>query len=182
MKGLCSLVCSCLLLLMCIFLPQQCRAGQEEALEMSPNRFSLLFNSYAKDFGLPRMPVTPQKKDKNERAVVHSYFLSNTLVIQYHLLPENTDKLRNVIFIGTGDGTEQSGQAMLLGAMAFVAALTPDMNSDQRGQLLKLLGLLPLEVVDGKPRGAVYGALRIQSSYSQKTGMLLVASPAKKAE
>ena len=82
-----------------------------------------------------------------------------------------------MLFIGAPDGTEQSGLQMIFGAMAFVAALTPELDADSRGAVLATLGLMPVKVTDGQQRSWQGQGIEMISQNNASTGLMVGSGP-----
>ena len=88
-------------------------------------------------------------------------------------------KITTIIYIGTGDGTVQSGTDIILGMAFAIAGVKPEWPTEKRGEVMRKLGLLSGD--DGLPKSseAVVGGVKFSFSYSQTTGVFFMIMPEK---
>lgn len=108
--------------------------------------------------------------------------LSGTLVgdsenigVSIFATPE-TKALQSAIFIGTGDGSQESGIEVTFGAVALVMAIeNPDMPQEERKNILKNLGLLNGEIFEVDKLSFERVGVKYTAMYSDVTGLLVTA-------
>lgn len=93
---------------------------------------------------------------------------------KYSAMTGTVDKewglLSSVTIIGAGDGTKESGAAILLGVGQFIAAADPELTAEERGQVMKDVGLLS-GIKDGAKGECVKNGLRYSFSFSSTVGL-----------
>lgn len=85
-----------------------------------------------------------------------------------------TKELESVIYIGTGDGSTQSGIAVSFGAVAVVMAIeNPQMVPEKRKEILISLGLLNGEIFEKDNISIVRNGIKYTAMFSESTGLWL---------
>lgn len=94
--------------------------------------------------------------------------------------PETMD-LQSVIYIGTGDGSTQSGIAASFGAVALVMAIeNPAMLPEDRKKILIDLGLLNGEIFETEKISIVRNGVKYTSMFSESIGLFVTAEKSDK--
>lgn len=153
------------------------QAMERPVMALVPKAFIRNFNKYAEEFGCPTMPDKPTKDQSGAAARVRTYMLNDNMFIQFQTPSDGGETLLGIILAGQGDGSPESGKNLLFAAMGTVAAITPGLSADSRGNILRELGIAPLACMDGKTRNAVIDGVSMQTLYSQQMGLMLTASP-----
>ena len=138
----------------------------------------MVFNSCAHGMLVPPMPSEPSEKEEGNHMLVAKYRLNKHMVIQFLMPKSGEDALEMAIFAGTDDGSDEAGQHLLLGAMAFVVTLTQGYGPEQREEILEHLGIAPAVLMDGMPRVRETGGFILQSQYTKESGLIVMAFPA----
>lgn len=87
-------------------------------------------------------------------------------------------KVQSITYIGSGDGSAHSGTQVLFGVVAVIMAIEdPDMNVDERGQILTDLDIENLS--KDHPISLVRNGIQYNLSMSEYTGVMLIAEPQK---
>lgn len=87
-------------------------------------------------------------------------------------------KIQSITYIGSGDGSAHSGTQVLFGVVAVIMAIEdPDMNVDERGQILTDLDIENLN--KDHPISLVRNGIQYNLSMSEYTGVMLIAEPQK---
>ncbi|MDA7845277.1 hypothetical protein N9A04_00310 [Rickettsiales bacterium] len=86
--------------------------------------------------------------------------------------------MRTLAMVSTGDGTQESGDAVIKNLHAFISTITPGLTSEHRINLIKQMGVLEgNEMGNGfiiKPDGR---RIRYEYARSNKTGLVVIANP-----
>lgn len=85
-------------------------------------------------------------------------------------------KITSVIYIGTGDGTPESGANILLGLGFAIAGVKPNWSPKQRLDVLKKLGFGTSDSLPEKSSVTMEGVL-FEFRFSQETGVWLIMTP-----
>ena len=157
--------------------PQTALAAEDPTMDVSIPQFIVAYNIAAGALNTSGLPAEPSKRQSGPAATVATYTANKYAAVQIHYPPKN-DRPKLILFFGAGDGTEQSGFQMILGAISFVGALTPKMDGDSRGAVLKQLGLMPLAITDGRQRTWRGQGMEMISQYNTSTGLMVGAGPA----
>jgi len=97
------------------------------------------------------------------------------LVVQAN---NKTRKVQLITFIGSGDGTIQSGLDVVFGVSAVVMAIEdPNMPVEQRGEIVKALGLSNGKLSELGKLSAERNGTKYSISLSDSIGTWLVAEP-----
>ena len=87
-----------------------------------------------------------------------------------------TRSVRDMIFIGGGDGTIRSGADLLMAMVAFVMAIeNPSMPASQTHRITRDLGLHYMTEADNRTTKVVRHGVRYRRTWFEKIGMILVA-------
>ncbi len=154
-----------------------CRAGtlaEAKTMNVDVPKFINAYNEYAGPLNIAPLPRRPTQSDVNAKAAVYIHNSEHNLGVEVHLRGKEKNPIL-MIFFGTGDGTQQSGKNIVLGATSFIAALTPDLDNNSRGEGMRNLGILPFALADGKTRSWISGGLKFSAEYSRDAGLLIFA-------
>lgn len=89
----------------------------------------------------------------------------------------DSGKIVHFMYIGTGDGTTQSGAQIILGMAFAIGAIKPDWPTSKRRDVMRALGLLDGSMPEKS--SAVVGGVKFDFMFSQGTGVFFSAAPAK---
>ena len=144
----------------------------DPAFDLTVKKFASNYDKAAKATD-SRQRVKIDKKDGN--TVQLSMTKNNGAVVTTN----DKGKITTIIYIGTGDGTVQSGTDIILGMAFAIAGVKPEWPTEKRGEVMRKLGLLSGD--DGLPKSseAVVGGVKFSFSYSQTTGVFFMIMPEK---
>lgn len=125
------------------------------------------------------VPLSKSNAKRQDGPAASATILSTEYISIVIQSPLGSDQVANAIYIGVGDGTERSGLLITLSAMCFVAAMTPELDGESRGQVLQELGLMPVAVTDGLKREWQDRRIRLTSQFSDVTGLNVTADTVK---
>jgi len=133
------------------------------------------------DAGINFSNIKDEEKDNGEYLTLQAKANKKTLgaVLTAN---NNTRALQSIMLLGSGDGTQQSGFDLILGATAVVAAVeNPNMKVTERGNILKNLGFANgLLKLDGETIKFSRKDINYSISLSSSIGMMLTAEPVNK--
>jgi len=144
----------------------------EPAFDLTVKKFASNYDKAAKATD-SRQRVKIDKKDGN--TVQLSMTKNNGAVVTTN----DKGKITTIIYIGTGDGTVQSGTDIILGMAFAIAGVKPEWPTEKRGEVMRKLGLLSGDGGLPKSSEAVVGGVKFSFSYSQTTGVFFMIMPEK---
>lgn len=143
-------------------------------LDFTLSEFAANYNQFSQALKTTPLSLSAVKRQDGPVAATAIFSADHiSMVIQ---MPLDSDQVTGAIFFGTADDTEVSGAKLILGALNFVSALTPQMDGDSRGEVAKQLGL-PAQVADGQQRVWQDQRIRLTSQFSDLTGLNITAAP-----
>lgn len=158
--------------------PQEKPTPQENELYnigYTPNDFRAIFNNKSREldagFALPRLNV---EKGAVQDGFRHS--LTNNLVIM-GTVHKKDGMVRSVSVLGSGDGTIESGANIILAMVVLISTINPELNPDQRGEILKNLGVFDnkTDIMDLNKETTKHG-IRYSIVSSEMFGIIFSAS------
>ncbi len=119
------------------------------------------------------------KDENNDGEYLTIQLLTNSKNIGLVVVANNkTKKVQSITFIGTGDGTMQSGLDVMFGLSAVIMAIeNPNMPIDKRGKILKELGLSGGELSKQGKLAIERKGIKYSISTSDTVGTWLIAEP-----
>jgi len=149
-------------------------ATPPKTLSLTPAQIVRAFNAQARQF---ESNLRAGKLTMEEGPIANS----GTVVINQYLgmvitQDKQSKKATSVIFIGSGDGTPQSGINVFLGLTQFIAALTPEASPEERRGILQDLGLLDGQNMP-KKASSDFQNLHFSMTKSQTLGLMIGVDP-----
>lgn len=142
-------------------------------LLVEQDEFIVVFNEFALEHGLPLLNETPDKTASGPQAIAHTHKLGEYLIVQFYFRPSDNALFR-IIFIGSGDGTDQSVRDLVNCASSVIGASVPaDVRVILQESLTYSIGIWPLKVMDGKTRSLPYSGVKYTSVFRDSTGLIV---------
>jgi hypothetical protein len=118
-------------------------------------------------------------KEENDNGEFLTITLGGPEHIALIVTANNQSRLvRDLLFLGSGDGTMQSGLNIVMGAVAMVMAIeNSDMQVSERKQIVDALGLLNGKLSESGKVSFTRNGVDYQVSQSELTGTMITASP-----
>ncbi|RUR27715.1 hypothetical protein [Vreelandella nanhaiensis] len=153
------------------------RAEIEEGTDFGfmPGEYAARFNGHLNQLGLPfSLDPSINDEDVGAQAVFSSVF-ADTVAVTGTAKPESR-LVNGLILNGTGNGTEESGQLILLMFATAIASINPsDYPDDHLSTVLNLLG--DMQNDPGSTASTVIDGNTYSLSSSPYTGVMLGISP-----
>lgn len=110
------------------------------SLEFTPNEFKDRFNKAANEFQSD-LYINSLEVQKGSVQDTFTYKFTNYLS-SVGAVNKQDGSLRSVTILGGSDGTPESGMNTISSMGILIAAVNPELSADQRGTILKEIGLL----------------------------------------
>jgi hypothetical protein len=136
------------------------------------------FNEFFTEAG-SKLRVGSLKIKSGEVNDVAQYMINKLIGITCTI--NKTDKsVSEIVLIAQGDGSMQSGVNILVAAGGVIHATNPDLQPEQRGDILKKIGLMGDNVDIKKLNGkTVKNNVEYQGYYNEQIGIMFSAFPVK---
>jgi len=126
-----------------------------------------------------KLQVANSKEKISNNTISVQLRTSTTKNIGLVVLANNTNRmLHSITFIGTGDGTLESGMNLLFGTSAVIMAIeNPNMPVNERGKILDALGFTDKKLEKEEKITFVRKSVKYYISLSKEIGTVLTAEP-----
>ncbi|MCA8270904.1 hypothetical protein LGN17_00005 [Burkholderia sp. AU30280] len=114
-------------------------------------------------------------KTNDDKSVGLAASLNDHLTIMV-MVDKKSQKITNLLFLGTGDGTSKSGADVAVIGIAALASIFPDAKTAQVGPMVVRL-MQEYQDGDSEPASHIVNGIRLSHSRSAETGALFAASP-----
>ena len=156
-------------------------AGQGHAavpgtLEVYPDSFLRLFNSYAADCGIAPMPSKPNVANADGSQRWRYHISKGNVMVQFITKPDG-EAVTKLNFVSALTKEAKATENIVGGALSFIGALTPAEKPATRVAMLMQLGIAPATFMDGKKRSFDAGNMVIQTQYAQSSALVISVMP-----
>lgn len=150
---------------------------EEPSLGYSAEEFRKRFNKASDEFKI-NLKITSIKVEPGQVQDTFQYQFTKSLGM-VGTINKKDRQLRNVMIIGQGDGTSNSGFDIILSMGAVIAATNPDLNQSARGEVLKELGLMDENVdLHNLNKSTIRNNVKYNITSSDQIGIMFAASNA----
>lgn len=149
---------------------------QELTLKVSLEEFRDNFDNAADEFDLPFR--INRVAEVEEGAVNNSVKLitASEYVNSFAALSRDNEIL-SITLIGSGDGSDDSGFEILAAIGATIAATQPELSPDERGEILRDLGIISDGELPEEMTSAVSGEYIYSFEYNDLAGVMFFVEP-----
>ncbi|GIM45921.1 hypothetical protein DNHGIG_14700 [Collibacillus ludicampi] len=146
------------------------------SIGMNPEQFKVSFNQQAQAFGAS-FRINSLEIDEGPVQNSFKYMLNDHLGL-VGSINKKDGSIRDVMLLGQGDGTLKSGLDILGGMGALIAATNPSLPPEERGQILKDLGITKGADLSNVDKSTVRNGLKYTLSSSKDIGIMFGVSNA----
>lgn len=144
------------------------------SLDMSPDEYQERFNRILKSVDMPfraKLRIEVGSENNVARASLNDHLALLGTV------DKKTGKLKDIMLIGNGDGTSQSGANIVIVAVATLASATPNGSTKTVGpEVIELMKSFDDE--SREPASRIFNGVKFSHMRSKVTGALFSAEPA----
>lgn len=147
---------------------------------MTPEQFKTTFNKAATEF---ESDLIINNITVTEGAAQNSFqymFTENLGIIG--TVNKKDGSVRDVMLMGTGDGTLESGADILIGMGILITATNPELSADERGNVLRELGIIDSSDIMDLNKSTIRNGIRYKIMTSKDLGIWLSAGDANEKE
>ncbi|MDN7131761.1 hypothetical protein JNO04_05250 [Halomonas sp. MC140] len=142
----------------------------------TPDEYADRFNGHMTQFGMPfSLDASISDEEVDDQAVFGSVFLDTVSILG--TADPDSKLVNHLVMNGTGDGTEESGEFIIVMFSIAIASLDPGEMTDE--PLVMLLGLVDdMKSSPDSTASIVVEGISFSASNSPYTGVMLTVSPA----
>lgn len=149
--------------------------ASESELSVTYSEFEENFNSFGKSF-TPSIQLYTKKLNQKNKG--DKYSTRQTIVTDNIILTSteaDSGRMAGVIMLGRGDGSDQSAMSILMTMGAIMSGVDKAITSEQRGEILKSLGVAGGNLKNDKPASTVMNGIKYSVMLMPDVGLLFSA-------
>jgi len=157
-------------------------AAKKEAEEvshnigMNPEQLKTAFNKASKNIGIDLRIGNFKIEEGAVQNTFKNSFTKNLSMVG--MVNKKDGSVRSVTFIGAGDGTAKSGADIILSMGLTIMATNPELSEDDRGNILRELGLMDGGDVFNLNKDTIRNGIKYSLNTSKELGIWFTVSSA----
>ncbi|NMM52052.1 hypothetical protein [Paenibacillus aquistagni] len=141
---------------------------------LTPEEFKSSFNSSSEEFDSDLRIKNISVQDGELQDTFQYMFTANLGIVG--TVNKSGGKIRDVMLIGNGDGSAKSGADIVIAMGIIIAATNPELSTEDRGEVLKELGLFDENVdVYNLDKNTVRNGIKYRIQGSEVIGIMFSA-------